>query len=261
MGKSKKQPKKNKKSQSNLPKILSIILGLIAIGGIGYIIYDLFQPQINKSIEKNFGIQIPQTSKNVQTNYLSEEDITQDLKDIPTEKTQLVKSDQEEKTEMKESIDKKTNIQKAEKEITKEKTKKPQTQKLFFYTVRNDNLVFSSKEIEIEVDSIYEVFKQLKRLKSTEKELSFVPLKVRLIEYKTNNDTLILNLSKDIENNEYGSTGILYSIYQIAYSLGNYTQSKKVLILIEGSKPKYLGGEGIVFSNPIDITRKPNLNY
>lgn len=251
MRKNKKQKRKTKKSQSNLTKILSIILALTAIGGIGYIIYDIFQPQINKSIEKNFSIQISQFT---QTNHILEEEITRELTNTTIEETQSPKDKLSEKQQPTYT---KTN-QKLE---LKEKPKKNLYQKIFFYTIKNDSLAFSSKDIEIESDSIYEVFKQLKKLNSSETQLSFVSLKVRLLEYKTNNDTLILNLSRDIENNEYGSTGILYSIYQIAYSLGNYTQSKKVLILIEGNKPKYLGGEGIVFSNPIDITKKPNLNY
>lgn len=257
MQKSKKLSKKTKKTQSNLSKILSIFLALTAIGGTGYILYDLFQPQISKSIEKNLSIPFSKTLYTTKTNLLLEEEIIKDLESSSAD--QQIQNYQT--TDKKEHFVKTTNFQKVEKDQPKEKPKKPQPKKVFFYTVRNDNLVFSSKEVEIEVDSIYEVFKQLKKLKSTENQLSFIPLKVKLIEYKTNEDTLILNLSKDIENNEYGSTGILYSIYQIAYSLGNYTQSKKVLILIEGTKPKYLGGEGIIFNNPIDITRKPDLSY
>lgn len=261
MSKVRKGGKKNfyiqKKKKSNYEKtykVVIIILSIIAIGGILYILYDMFKEKIDNSLQKLFGTKIENTLYN---NSNSRDNLTKET--IGKEELEVIQNLETNLSQQK-AKEVETNLNTAKKETNKLQTIEKElktTSKIFFYRVLKNNLVLSSKKIETKQNSIYELFKLIKRLKSSDNEITFLNPSTRLIDYKLSDDTLILNLSKEIEENEYGGNGILYSIYQIAYTLGYSANVKKVLILIEGKKPSYLGGEGIIFQNPIDITKKP----
>ncbi len=226
--------KKLKNQNPYFYKILTITLLITTIAGILYILYDIYQNNL-----KNFANSI--SNKSTITNNVSKLEIQEETPHLEEKQPETLKET--------------NNLTKQPKKTEK---------KLFLYKLEKDKLTLIPKSITIEnentKENVYEIFKAIKTIKNSDKEISLVPQKVKLIDYKIIENTLVLNLSKEIEENEYGSKGILYSIYQIAYTLGNFTETKKVLILIEGTKPKYLGGEGIVFENPIDITKKHSLD-
>lgn len=251
------KPKSRLKSKRkrDLSKILLLISSLVAIGGVLYVVHDIIQNNQTLVSEQNYITQ-------VLTNNLTSNTIVSNTNYVKTNSNSSETGNVVEKTQ--ESFEKKkiTNLVPITKNSVKEEDSKADVKRvrIYYYRVSGDNLVFSSRQVDLNGDSLYEVFKTLKQIKNSEKEVSFVNKRVRMIDYRVVDDTLIVNLSREIEINEYGSRGVLYSIYQIAYSLGSITRSKNVLVLIEGTKPNYIEGEGIVFQNPIDITRPPTIN-
>ncbi|MCS7298630.1 MAG: GerMN domain-containing protein [Spirochaetia bacterium] len=251
------KPKSRSKSKRkrDLSKILILILSLVAIGGVVYVVYDIIQNNRTLVSEQNYITQ-------VWTNNPTLNAMVSNTNYVKTNSKSLEMSNVVEKTQ--ESFEKKkiTNSVSIKKDSVNEEDSKVDVKrvKIYYYRVSGDNLVFSSRQVDLNGDSLYEVFKTLKQIKNSDNEVSFVNKRVRIIDYRVVDDTLIINLSREIEINEYGSIGVLYSIYQIAYSLGSITRSKNVLVLIEGTKPNYIEGEGIVFQNPIDITRLPAIN-
>ncbi|MFN4245641.1 MAG: GerMN domain-containing protein [Brevinematia bacterium] len=220
----------------------------MAIGGTLYIVYDIYKNKVHNYFNQSITSDQP-INKQEQIQYLND-------KKEEIEETKEKQNDMIENQQQKNQYDnvRETNMKKTQE--SKIKT----TKKIYFYRVKDDRLVLSYKELTMNSEDIYEIFKYVKTLKSSDTEISLVNANVKLIDYKIIDDTLVINLSKEIEENDYGSTGILYSIYQIAYTLGNAAKTKKVLVLIEGIKPKYIGGEGIVFQNPIEINKNYNLN-
>ncbi|MCX8029090.1 MAG: GerMN domain-containing protein [Brevinematales bacterium] len=252
---------KTKRSENRrknyLGKIMVVILFIIAIVGIVYIIYDFAGNSIKNFVNvfqdnKHYSTEIVKDIPNSLSNTVETNSYTPREKEV----LEMIVTNQ---TDIKPET--KTNKQKStSKNYIDQKNVTSRSALIFYYRVSEDNLVLSSKSINIQDNNLLEVFKSLKKIKSTEKEVSFIRSNVRLIDYKVSDDILILNISDDIEFNEYGGTGVLYAIYQIAYTLGEYAKVKKVLVLIEGTKPNYISGEGIFFQNPIDITKKPKLN-
>lgn len=254
-------------------KAVSTILILVIIFGVGYILYDIFRVNIDASVNKLTKLvglkgnflkkldkgEITSTSRNERIQIEAESKGN----NLPEDKLFFQNSSKENSfqtnsytnTSFKPYREAPLKLQ-----TTNEISPKHSRKKIFLYRVSGDKLVFLHREAESRSGNLQEVFEILKETRSSGNEISFVNSKVRLIDYRVVNDTLILNLSRDIEENEYGGLGILYSIYQIAYTLGNSTGVKNVLVLIEGEKPLYVGGEGIVLRNPIDITTKPSLN-
>lgn len=257
------------RNKDKLQRISILVLSLIAIGGILYIIYDIIQnnqmPVSNQ--DKNYSKDWLKHSVEVQTNNLVSDNVNKGYVETDTlstvasnisEKTVSEKTQETETTEKKKSTN--ITLTKSENDKKEEGRKGVRKGKVYYYKVAGNNLVFSSKQFDINGDSLYEVFKILKQIKSSDSEVSFVNRRVRIIDYKVVGNTLILNLSKDVETSEYGGSGVMYAIYQIAYTLGGVAGSKNVLVLIEGNKLDYIEGEGIVFQNPIDITGLPAIN-
>ncbi|MGC8870676.1 MAG: GerMN domain-containing protein [Brevinematia bacterium] len=242
---------------SNIPlgfKFLILFLTFTTLIGVGYIVYDLLKDKKYLSRKEIF--------KSYQTNYIES---LGDLKDGVQTNLYLMSSNNDANSNVikKDSVGKEivfpSNTSEESKKIEESKKVKEISLKVFFFSVRNDSLVMKYKNISLnESDNvIYELFRKLKELRNKGEEISFINSKVELIDYKISGDTLILNLSKEIEYNEYGGQGILYSIYQIAFTLGNAVKVNKVLVLIDGNKPEYIGGEGIIFQNPIDLNKNP----
>ncbi|MEN2998693.1 MAG: GerMN domain-containing protein [Brevinematia bacterium] len=247
---------------------LTVLLLLITIGSVIYIFYDIFREDIDRSIQKLFGLEgiakVVSTSEEVFTftNGFSStcEHAEPEVSNIGDNQRVFSK-----KIESSNLVDP-SSFRRDEKRKNvvnfgdqKDRSKlRLEHKKVFFYRISGEDLVFTSKEVEVE-GGLHEIFRSLRDFKVYGGEVSFVNPKVSLLDYKVVDNTLLINLSREVEQNEYGGEGVLYSIYQIAYSLGSSVGVRKVLVLIEGVKPSYIGGEGIVFQNPIDITRDPFL--
>ncbi len=104
-------------------------------------------------------------------------------------------------------------------------------------------------------------FEELKKLSIHDRYVNLIPKNVQLIDYKIQGNLIILNLSQEINYNPYGAEGALGSLYQIAFTLGKLADVEKALVLVEGQEVKYLGGEGVLFVNPIDLRKFPRLEF
>jgi len=263
MKKRKSSKKSGKKGKKGNYGVLIAFLSILSLAGIGYIAYDLFF----KDFFKKGGIKFQNLKV---TNSFDKEDFESGESFSPqVYETNIIDNQSEDvatnyegvKREMRNVI---TNIRtnmmegKAESKFVIKKLR------IFLYREVGDNISFYYELVELTnvQDPVMTIFSKLKSVKSEGNRLSFVNPKVRLIDYKiTPEKTLVINLSKDVNYNSYGSEGVLYSIYQIAYTLGIAAGCKDVLVLIEGEEPEYLGGEGIMFDNPINISRPPKINF
>lgn len=258
--------KKNVYKENKVPlwtKLLILFLSLATLGGVGYIVYDILKSK------EYFGKPASQISKKLQIKEESNLDLDSEkssfsqtnLNEISNSNSLITNGSKvpSEESTMNGSKDVMINSQVTKGDIETNKTRLIDT-RLYIFSVKGDSIVMDYENVSLDEENlVYKLFKRLKEVKSTDRKLSFVNSRVRLIDYKVSGETLFLNLSKDVEYNEYGGEGVLYSIYQIAFTLGKALKVNKVLILIDGEEPSYLGGEGIVFQNPIDITKPPRL--
>jgi len=248
----KRQLKKSRKKYSSYPLLITVLYILLLLG-LGYVAYDAFFKNYFARESKKEDVKPIYSSNNVSNPVDSETDISDGVPETTSNAF----------VEQKESEEIKTNFINTNTNITEKKVK-IQKFRVFMFKEINDNLVLYPEIYEErgDQDPVFLTFNKLKYLHSEGNKVTFVNPKVKLIDYKITPDKmLIINLSKDINYSGYGSEGILYSIYQIAYTLGNSVGSKEVLILIEGEEPKYLGGEGIMFENPIDISKPPKMVF
>ncbi len=260
-----KRRNKKGKVSTNKYKFLIVLLSIISLAGVGYIIYDLFLTNLLK--KGNVELQNPKLPNlgfeklDKGKNELDENNETIAFDEFSEKNNEKVGKETEDKTSaITDNLGVKTNIAsvKTESRIVVQKFR------IFLYKEVGNDLSFYYETFELTnvSEPVLAVFSKLKNIKSEGNKLSFINPKVKLIDYKiTPEKTLIINLSKDVNYNSYGGEGILYSIYQIAYTLGSAVGCKDVLVLIEGEEPEYLGGEGIIFDNPINISRLPKINF
>lgn len=65
-----------------------------------------------------------------------------------------------------------------------------------------------------------------------------------LLDVFTDGDTAYLNFSSDFEYNPLGDEGLVIQIYQIVYTVTQFSNINKVVFLIDGERKDFIGSEG-----------------
>jgi len=75
--------------------------------------------------------------------------------------------------------------------------------------------------------------------------ISFIPEGTKLISARILDGHLTLNFTKEFEENYTGREAILLELSQVLFTSFNFSQVKKISVLIEGNQKRYITGEGI----------------
>lgn len=80
---------------------------------------------------------------------------------------------------------------------------------------------------------------------------SEIPANVDLINVKSNDDKIIVNLTSNFGNGG-GSKSVENRIKQLSKTIKIHEPSKKIYLYINGKEVEYLGGEGVFVKQPLD---------
>lgn len=81
--------------------------------------------------------------------------------------------------------------------------------------------------------------------------ISLIPKNTKLLNIYTKNDTAYLDFTEEFRFNSLGIEGLKTQLKQIVYTTTEYSNIKKVQILINGKHVEYLGPEGIYVGKPL----------
>ncbi len=149
---------------------------------------------------------------------------------------------------------KKPEVKKAEK---KEKSKVEKDIKIYYLTLdKNSNPIYKpilranlGKESRLEF-SIKELLKGPDLLEKTRGTYSEIPVATKLLGITETDNKVIINISDDFENG--GGTDSIYSrLMQIIKTALANAQGKKVYLHINGKQADFVGGEGIMVTQPL----------
>jgi len=93
----------------------------------------------------------------------------------------------------------------------------------------------------------------LKGPSAAEKKAGFyteIPLTTKLIEIKENPESFIINVSKDFESGG-GSTSMSMRLKQLVNTALDSAKNKPVYLELNGKKVDFIGGEGVIVSQPL----------
>jgi germination protein M len=82
--------------------------------------------------------------------------------------------------------------------------------------------------------------------------LSMIPTGSRLLSAVMKKDMIVLDFNEMFRYNKLGVEGQMAQLRQIVYSATEFSNVKKVQILIEGKKVEFLGTEGVSIGKPLD---------
>lgn len=74
--------------------------------------------------------------------------------------------------------------------------------------------------------------------------ISCIAKNTSLLDVFTDGDTAYLNFSSDFEYNPLGDEGLVIQIYQIVYTVTQFSNINKVVFLIDGERKDFIGSEG-----------------
>ncbi|MDP3179225.1 MAG: GerMN domain-containing protein, partial [Spirochaetaceae bacterium] len=83
------------------------------------------------------------------------------------------------------------------------------------------------------------------------KLISLVPQGSVLLSVQVRGSTAVLNFSEEFMYNHYGIEGYAGQLKQVVYTATAFSTVQDVLIMIEGEKHDYLGGEGVFIGRPL----------
>ncbi|MDY6935751.1 MAG: GerMN domain-containing protein [Spirochaetota bacterium] len=84
--------------------------------------------------------------------------------------------------------------------------------------------------------------------------LTAVPSNLKLKEYELKDQCAILDFNRAIEENANGDI-LLMRIDQILYTITQFDNIDSIMIMVEGKRKKFLGGEGLSINGPITKRR------
>jgi germination protein M len=82
--------------------------------------------------------------------------------------------------------------------------------------------------------------------------LSMIPGGSRLLSASMKKDVVFLDFNEEFRYNKLGIEGQMAQLRQVVYAATEFSNVKKVQILIEGKKVDFLGAEGISVGKPLD---------
>jgi len=83
------------------------------------------------------------------------------------------------------------------------------------------------------------------------KLISLIPQGSKLLSVQVRGSTAVLNFSEEFMYNRYGIEGYAGQLKQVVYTATAFSTVQDVLIMIEGEKHDYLGGEGVFIGRPL----------
>ena len=81
--------------------------------------------------------------------------------------------------------------------------------------------------------------------------ISLIPKNTKLLNIYVKNDTAYLDFTENFRFNSVGVEGLKTQLKQIVYTATEYSNIKKVQILINGKHVEYLGPEGVYVGKPL----------
>jgi len=149
-----------------------------------------------------------------------------------------------------------TPVQTAQKEKPAQKTEiktKKLTTSLYFVKISDDGSsvkpVPVTRTIEYKDSPITRTIESLLEGPTVSERqsgmMSFIPDDTRLISASLSDDHLTLNFSNKFEENYTGREAILLELSQVLLTSFNFSQVKKISILIDGTRRRYITGEGV----------------
>lgn len=82
--------------------------------------------------------------------------------------------------------------------------------------------------------------------------LSMIPTGSRLLSAVMKKDVVVLDFNENFRYNKLGIEGQMAQLRQVVYAATEFSNVKKVQILIEGKKVDFLGADGIPIGKPLD---------
>jgi len=185
--------------------------------------------------------------------------------DNQTDKTENVKSklkkEKNIQTEEKHSTsEKKQSAQVKEKKAKKETEKSLNTRvsKIYFTKIDDKNslfLVTVGRKIKYTDSPVTETVKELlqgaSRSEKSNEIITNIPNRTKLLSAMLKDQVVVLNFSKEFENNQFGRESTINQLKQIVFTVTEFPNIKGVQFLIEGKVKNYLGGEGVIINKPL----------
>jgi spore germination protein GerM len=81
--------------------------------------------------------------------------------------------------------------------------------------------------------------------------ITLIPSGTRLLSAQVRGSTAYVDFSEAFMYNRYGIEGYAGQLKQVVYTATSFPTVKDVQILIEGSRRKFLGGEGVYIGKPL----------
>ncbi len=81
--------------------------------------------------------------------------------------------------------------------------------------------------------------------------LTMIPMEARLLGVTVRGDTAYIDFSESFRFNSQGTEALDAQLRQVVYAATEFPTVKKVQILIEGKKVRYLGAEGMRIDEPL----------
>ena len=84
--------------------------------------------------------------------------------------------------------------------------------------------------------------------------ISLIPVKSRLQDVNVRGDTAYISFSEEFRFNDYGVPGLQAQVRQIVYTATEFSNIKRVQLLINGKKVSNLAQEGVFIGEPLSRT-------
>ncbi len=100
-------------------------------------------------------------------------------------------------------------------------------------------------------NALKELVKGSERQERLDGYYSEIPKNTKLLSFKEDADSIMINLSKEFEEGG-GAQSIQARLLQLVKTVNYYKKDKPVYLYIEGKKAEYIGGEGIYVEQPLN---------
>ena len=84
--------------------------------------------------------------------------------------------------------------------------------------------------------------------------LTEIPFATNVLSIKENPESFIINLSNDFQSGG-GSLSMALRLDQLIKTASGTSEGKKVYLFINGKKPEYIGGEGLIVPSPLNKSK------
>ena len=148
-------------------------------------------------------------------------------------------------------------VVKAPVEILKEDEVKPETVNIYFLALdKNDNGIYKKVKREVPKGenkleyAIKELLKGPNIVEKTAGTYTEIPNTTKLLKIKETGNKIIIDFSSDFQYG--GGTDSIYSrMMQLIKTSIENTENKKVYLYLDGKQIKFIGGEGIMITQPL----------